>query len=114
MIKIEPSTLNLEMTRGDSGDLPIQYLINNESVLRYGDKVEFKLCKKLGDPILLTKTVEEFDETGKANIHFDVQDTLALEKGNYIYSLKVYRSDGNVDTLNPNRQFSSFTLKEGV
>lgn len=113
MIKFNPITLDAEMVLGDTGTFSIAPKINGEKFLSEGDHVWFTLRKKIGSTPLLQKDVYEFED-GIATIPINPSDTATMEPGNYVYDLKLLRSDGNVDTLIPNKESAYFSLKKGV
>lgn len=115
MIKINKNTLDIELVRGDTGTFSFYLIDHNtkKSLLHDGDHVDFKIKKVSGDGILLEKTVESFPN-GLVTIPLPPEETIELEADNYIYSLVFVRKDGNVDTLNPNRPYSNFTVKEKI
>lgn len=113
MIKFNPITLDAEMVLGDTGTFSIAPKIGGQVFLSEGDHVWFTLRKKKDTPPLLQKDVSEF-ENGVATIPIAPSDTENMEAGNYIYDLKLIRSDGNVDTLIPNKESAYFVLKRGV
>ena len=114
MIRINPVTMDAEMVRGDTGTFSIRPKIKGENVLQDGDVVWFTLRKLQDRAILLQKQVTEFED-GIAVIPIEPSDTAALEIGNYLYDLKLNRSDGNVDTLLPaGNDTAYFTIKRGV
>jgi len=78
-----------------------------------GDTVYFTLRKKIGGNILLQKSCNEFPD-GICTIEIAPEETQALDEGNYIYDLILQRALGDVDTLNPNRKYSNFSVKKGV
>lgn len=115
MIRINNQNLDLEMPIGDTGVIPISVTNkkNNQSILTDGDEIKFSLKKGVSDnSFLIQKTA--IVENGKATISFKPSDTLSLDPGNYVYSLKLYRKSGSVDTLNGVNPFSNFVLKQGV
>ena len=112
MIKFNKINMNAEMVLGDTGTFSIAPKINGEKILKDGDTIFFTMRKLREKAIVVQKQITSFDE-GVATIPILPNDTLSLEPGNYIYDIKLYRSDGNVDTLTPNSG-AYFSLKRGV
>jgi hypothetical protein len=112
MIKIN-ANLDAEMVIGDTGPFSITPRIDSKPILEEGDIVYFTVRKLKEKSIVLQKVITEF-ENGTCTITINPEDTTNLEEGNYIYDLKLVRSDGTVDTLIPNRPYAYFSLKKGV
>lgn len=113
-IKMNPITLDAELVRGDTGTFSFTLTINEKEFLTDEDRVWFTLKKIKGESIILQKEIKEFPN-GVVTIPIPPSDTANLEPGNYIYDLKLYRKDGNVDTLLPNgKPHAYFALKKGV
>lgn len=113
MIKINPINLDAEMVIGDTGSFSFTPKINKEAFLSDGDTVYFTVRKLIDKSIIMQKIVTEF-ENGACSITIEPEDTNILEADNYIYDLKLVRSDGTVDSLIPNRPYAYFSLKKGV
>lgn len=113
MIKINPINLDAEMVIGDTGSFSFTPKINKEAFLSDGDTVYFTVRKLIDKSIILQKIVTEF-ENHTCNITINSEDTQNLDEDNYIYDLKLVRSDGTVDSLIPNRPYAYFSLKKGV
>lgn len=102
------------MVRGDTGTFSVRPKVNGEYVLKDGDHLWFTVRKIKDHTILLQKDVTEFED-GKAEIIIAPSDTENFEIGNYIYDLKMIRSDGTVDSLIPGgRDSAYFSIKRGV
>lgn len=117
MIRINPNTLDAEMVRGDTGTFSVRPKINGEYALQDGDHLYFTLRKikaLANERPEISKDITTFDN-GKAEIVINPSDTENLELGNYIYDLKMVRSDGTVDSLIPGgRDTAYFSIKRGV
>ena len=102
------------MVRGDTGTFSIRPKINGEYVLKDGDHLWFTVRKIKDKTILMQKDVTTFDD-GKAEVIINPSDTENFEIGNYIYDLKMVRSDGTVDSLIPGGRDSAYlSIKRGV
>lgn len=102
------------MVRGDTGTFSVRPKINGEYVLKDGDHLWFTVRKIKDKTILLQKDVTDFTD-GKAEVIIEPIDTANFEIGNYIYDLKMIRSDGTVDSLIPGgRDSAYFSIKRGV
>lgn len=110
--------MDAELVRGDTGDFTACPFFTNgtdrEYLLENGETVYFTLRKLKDKEIIFQKEDSNFvDNT--FTIRIAPEDTENLEPGNYLYDLKVVRSDGSVDTLLPNGKESAyFTIKKGV
>lgn len=113
MIKINPINLDAEMVIGDTGTFGFTPKINKEPFLKSGDTVYFTVRKLLDKSIIMQKVITSF-ENGECEIIINPEDTYSLNEDNYIYDLKLVRSDGTVDSLIPNRPYAYFSLKKGV
>ncbi len=115
MIKINPNTLDMELVQGNTGTFSFSIMNNNTnlSFIKEGDVIQFTLKKIIDQSIIIQKNITEFPN-GIVTVELTPTETKQFEEGNYIYSLKLLRSDGNVDTLNPNRPYSNFTVKKGT
>lgn len=112
MIKFNQKTLDAEMTIGDTGSFSFSVNVNNERILKDGDTVYFTV-KKLKDRVaVIQKTITDFTD-GVCEITINPSDTSLLDEGNYLYDLKLVRTDGTTDTLTPNSS-AYFSLKRGV
>lgn len=114
MIRINKNTLDAELVRGDTGTFSF-YLIDKDTkqnILQDDDVIEFLLRKIVSKEIIINKRITEFPN-GIVTIPLSPTETANLEADNYIYKLTLLRADGNVDTLNPNRPYSNFSVKEG-
>ena len=113
MIKINSINLDAEMVIGDTGSFSFTPKINGDKFLSDGDTVYFTIRKLIDKSIILQKVITDFED-GKCEIVIDPDDTKNLDEDNYIYDLKLIRSDGTVDSLIPNRPYAYFSLKKGV
>ena len=113
MIRMDKTTMNAELVIGDTGSFSIIPKINGEAYLSDGDEVVLTVKRIRDGQVVLEKKYTKFINH-KAEIVIEHKDTLNLEKGNYIYDLKVIRKDGTVDTIIPNNPSANLTLKEGV
>lgn len=113
MIKINPINLDAEMVIGDTGTFSFTPKIDKEAFLKTGDTVYFTVRKLLDKSVIMQKVITEF-ENGKCEVVINPSDTNVLNEDNYIYDLKLVRSDGTVDSLIPNRPYAYFSLKKGV
>ena len=115
MVIINKDTLDMETIRGNTASFAFKCTnkTNNSSMFGDGDTVYFTIRKKIGGDVILQKTCNEFP-TGVCTIDVSPEDTQALDEGNYIYDLLLYRANGDVDTLNPNRKYSNYSVKKGV
>jgi hypothetical protein len=115
MIKFNQNNLDAEMVIGDTGAFSFKVNINGTSILKEGDTVYFTIRKIIDNSILIQKEITEFPD-GVCNITLNPEDTINISNvdDNYIYDLKLVRSDGTVDSLIPNRPFAYFSLKRGV
>lgn len=114
MIKFNPNSLDAEMVIGDTGSFSFNVKINKENVLQQGDTVYFTVRKLIDNSILIQKTITEFPD-GICEITINPSETINISSDdNYIYDLKLVRSDGTTDSLIPNRPFANFSLKRGV
>ncbi len=112
MIKFNPTTMDAEMPRGDTGDFTIKPTINKIPFLSDGDKVYFTLRKTKDKSVVLQKEITTFDN-GLAVIPLPPADTKYLDVGNYVYGIDIIRADGTKDNITPNWE-ARFTLKRGV
>lgn len=115
MITINKNTLDMQVVQGDTGTFSFSLLNKNtgESLLKDGDSIWFTLKKLVDKSVIIQKEIREFPD-GIVTVPLTSEETLGIEKGNYIYDLKIIRKDGNVDTLNPNRPYSNFSVKKGA
>ena len=113
MIKINPINLDAEMVIGDTGTFSFTPKINKEAFLSDGDTVYFTIRKLLDKSVIMQKVITSF-ENGACTVTINPEDTSNLNEDNYIYDLKLIRSDGTVDSLIPNRPYAYFSLKKGV
>ena len=115
MIKFNPNTLDAELVQGNTGTFSFSLVDKNtgKSFVNPGDEVWFTLKKIIDQSIIIQKKITEFPNN-LVTIPLSPAETKDLEEGNYIYDLKLKRSDGNIDTLNPNRPYSYFSVKKGV
>lgn len=115
MIKLNKNTLDAELVQGDTGTFSFSIVDANtgKTFVNPGDEVWFTLKKIIDQSVIIQKKISEFPND-IVTIPLPPSETKELEAGNYIYDLKLIRSDGNVDTLNPNRPHSNFTVKKGV
>ena len=98
----------ITMIQGDTGI--IKLMLSNYSLVD-GDEVVLGVAIKMGDPILITKTITEFEVDGSAIIHLEPKDTANLAAGKYVYEIQVTTSDGRVDTVVP---INTLIIKEGL
>lgn len=115
MVIINKDTLDMETIRGNTASFAFKCTnkTNGLSMFKDGDTVYFTIRKIIGGNSILQKTCTEFPN-GVCTIEITPEETQALDEGNYIYDLVLNRSDGNVDTLNPNRKYSNYSVKKGV
>ena len=115
MVIINKDTLDMETIRGNTASFAFKCnnKTSNSSIFQDGDTVYFTIRKIIGGNIILQKTCTSFPN-GVCTIDVDANETQALEEGNYIYDLVLKRAAGNVDTLNPNRKYSNYSVKKGV
>lgn len=113
MIKINPINLDAEMVINDTGTFSFTPKIDGEPFLKDGDTVYFTLRKLIDKSVIMQKAITEFDN-GSCEIVINPSDTVNLDEDNYIYDLKLIRSDGTIDSLIPNRPYAYFSLKRGV
>ena len=115
MLTINKDTLDMETIRGNTASFSFKCKnkTNNLSMFQDGDAVYFTIRKIIGGDILLQKTCTSFPD-GICTINVSPAETQALDEGNYIYDLILQRASGDVDTLNPNRKYSNYSVKKGV
>ena len=115
MVIINKDTLDMETIRGNTASFAFKCTnkSNNTSMFQDGDVVYFTIRKVIGGNSVLQKTCTSFPND-VCTINVLPNETQALDEGNYIYDLILQRSDGNVDTLNPNRKYSNYSVKKGV
>ena len=115
MIKFNPNTLDAELVQGDTGTFSFSIVDKKtkKNFINPGDEVCFTLKKIIDQSVIIQKKIIEFPNN-IVTIPLPPSETKELEAGNYIYDLKLKRSDGNIDTLNPNRPYSYFSVKKGV
>lgn len=115
MIKINKDTLDMETIRGNTASFSFKCInnIDNKSMFSDGDTVYFTIRQQIGGDVILQKTCTEFDND-ICTIYITPEETQALDEGNYIYDLILVRAEGQVDTLNPNKKYSNFSVKKGV
>lgn len=115
MIKINKNTLDMELVQGDTGTFSFSLLNKNtgEQFVQDGDLISFTIKKIVDKSEILRKEITSFPD-GVIVIPLPPEETAEIEPGNYIYSLRLERKDGNVDTLNPNRPYSNFSVKKGT
>lgn len=102
------------MVQRDTASFAVRPKIKGEYLLEDGDTFYFTLRKAKNGPILLQKTVTEFED-GYALIEIESSDTENISPGNYIYDLVSIRSDGTRDSFIPGqRDDAYFVIKEGV
>lgn len=115
MVTINKDTLDMETIRGNTASFSFKCTntTNKLSMFQDGDTVYFTIRKKIGGDAILQKTCTEFPD-GICTIEVAPSETQSLEEGNYIYDLVLVRASGDVDTLNPNRKYSNYSVKKGV
>ena len=115
MVIINKDTLDMETIRGNTASFAFKCTnkTNNLSMFSDGDTVYFTIRKVIGGAAVLQKTCTEFPD-GVCTIEVTPEETQALDEGNYIYDLVLNRASGDVDTLNPNRKYSNYSVKKGV
>ena len=95
---------NVSMISGDSEALEVS--LKGGSFAK-GDVVEFRLRRNRESCCnVMLKTVDEFDDNGKAVIAFEPADTENIAKGSYVYDIKIRWADGNVKTPIEAAQFN--------
>ena len=99
MVIINKDTLDMETIRGNTASFAFKCknTANNSSLFKDGDTVYFTIRNN-----------------GVCTIEVSPAETQALDEGNYIYDLVLVRASGAVDTLNPNRKYSNYSVKKGV
>ena len=109
------NTLDMETIRGNTASFAFKCInkTNNLSMFSNGDTVYFTIRRIIGGAALLQKTCTSFPD-GICTIEVSPAETQALDEGNYIYDLVLHRASGEVDTLNPNRPYSNYSVKKGV
>lgn len=115
MVIINKDTLDMETIRGNTASFAFKCTNtrNNTSMFKDGDTVYFTIRKIIGGNAILQKTCTDFPN-GVCTIEVSPAETQLLDEGNYIYDLVLNRANGDVDTLNPNRKYSNYTVKKGV
>ena len=115
MVIINKDTLDMETIRGNTASFAFKCTNkrNNSSLFKDGDTVYFTIRKVIGGNAMLQKMCSTFPD-GVCTIEVSPQETQALDEGNYIYDLILHRASGVVDTLNPNRKYSNYSVKKGV
>jgi len=115
MVIINKDTLDMETIRGNTASFAFKCTnkINRLSMFSDGDTVYFTIRKIIGGNAILQKTCTEFPDD-ICTIEVSPAETQALDEGNYIYDLILHRAGGEVDTLNPNRKYSNYSVKKGV
>ena len=108
------------MVQGDTGCIKLKltnYPLSN------GDEVKFAVTSKNvvqpavfslksdSTPLLIEKTITEFEEDGSAMIVLNGEDTLDLPPGNYLYEIQVKTKDGRIDTVITTTRL---TIMEGI
>ena len=114
------STNKIRMVQGDTGCIKLKltnYPLSN------GDAVKFAVTSKnvvqpavfslnsASAPLLIEKTITEFEEDGSAMIVLNGEDTLDLPPGNYLYEIQVNTKDGRIDTVITTTRL---TIMEGI
>lgn len=115
MVIINKDTLDMETIRGNTASFAFKCTnkMNNRSMFQDGDTVYFTIRKIIGKDVVLQKTCTSFPDD-ICSIIVSADETQALDEGNYIYDLILERASGEVDTLNPNRKYSNYSVKKGV
>ena len=115
MVIINKDTLDMETIRGNTASFAFKCTnrTNNLSMFQTGDTVYFTIRKIIGGDAILQKTCTSFPDD-ICTIEVSATETQAIDEGNYIYDLVLNRADGTVDTLNPNRKYSNYSVKKGV
>ena len=115
MVIINKDTLDMETIRGNTASFAFKCnnKTNGLSMFKDGDTVYFTIRKIIGGASILQKTCTSFPD-GICTIEVTPVETQALDEGNYIYDLILQRASGEVDTLNPNRKYSNYSVKKGV
>lgn len=116
MIRINPTSMDIEMIKGDTGPISIRPKIKgtDDYLLTDGATLYFTLRKLKDRQIVMSKTATEFED-GVGTITLESSDTEDLAEGTYIYDLVVIREDGTRDTLIPQGKGSLyFVIKRGV
>jgi len=115
MVTINKDTLDMETIRGNTASFSFKCTnkTNGLSMFQDGDTLYFTIRKIIGNEIVLQKTCTEFPDD-ICTIEVSPAETQAIDEGNYIYDLVLNRASGEVDTLNPNRKYSNYTVKKGV
>ena len=115
MVIINKDTLDMETIRGNTASFAFKCInkTNNLSLFSDGDTVYFTIRKIIGGDAILQKTCTSFPDD-ICTIEVSASETQLIDEGNYIYDLVLNRADGTVDTLNPNRKYSNYSVKKGV
>ena len=115
MVTINKDTLDMETIRGNTASFSFKCInnTNNLSMFQEGDTVYFTIRKIIGGDAILQKTCTSFPD-GICTIEISPAETQVIDEGNYIYDLILQRASGEVDTLNPNRKYSNYSVKKGV
>lgn len=115
MVNINKDTLDMETIRGNTASFAFKCTnkTNKQTMFQDGDIVYFTIRKIIGGEAILQKTCTSFPND-ICTIEVTPAETQALDEGNYIYDLLLYRASGEVDTLNPNRKYSNYSVKKGV
>lgn len=115
MVIINKDTLDMETIRGNTASFSFKCKnkTNGLSMFKDGDSVYFTIRKIIGGDALLQKICNTFPND-ICTIEVSPAETQALDEGNYIYDLVLQRASGEVDTLNPNRKYSNYSVKKGV
>ena len=92
-VKESGGKVNIPMTRGDSESITVRC---SEAFVN-GDAVYFTVREDAESPIVLQKTVTEFEDG--AVIGLAPADTEPMDFGEYVYDIQVTRADGTVTTL---------------
>lgn len=110
MIKINNETKEIILIKGDTGSFKIN--VDNIPFIN-GYTVHFGIKKTLLDTTyLIHKTITSFID-GKAEITINPSDQVSLPIGEYIYGIRLIRTETLKDTLTP-EGYAKFTVKGGV
>lgn len=97
MLIVDPTTMAIQITRGDTGIFNID-LKNGDGepyIPVEGDSLRFAMAKKIGEEVILQKSIPIDTLILKLN----PEDTKELNFGKYAYDIQFTSSDGDVSTI---------------
>ncbi len=98
MVKINPKTMAISMTRGDTlrAILTLSYNDGTAYEPHEGDSIRMAVKKTYGDSeALLVKQIP----TDTMLLHIEPEDTKDMAFGGYVYDIELTTFDGDVDTF---------------